>query len=156
MIEAEFRYSAKVMIYILMGGWILLGLYAVFALIRRGMALTVIVMLAVCLLLLLIPEAVKQRILNTMEIPDSGISLDHILLFFFSTILILRGFLTAGIPLLQVVVSLLIFSLATEMLQYFTSHRDPLITDGVTNIVGILIGVIAFRLIRLTSILRTP
>lgn len=151
LIEVESRLSVKYLTHVLLACWVALGCGIVVVLVRLKLLFPVGLMAVVAILLLLIPESFKLEILDRLNywIPGTDyVPLDHLLLFFLASVIIYYS--TRRVPgagLWQVTLSLITFSLVTEILQYYTVHRDPGLQDGIVNLVGILAAVAVFRIL---------
>lgn len=150
--EVESLLSVKLLTYLLLACWLALGLGSTIGLISLKMWLPSTTMAFIGVLLLLIQESFKLEILQRLEewIPViNNFPFDHLFLFFMATLIIC--FSTSGkqnAALWQVVFSLVTFSLATEVLQYFTTHREPRLLDSIMNLVGILSATLLFLFIQ--------
>jgi hypothetical protein len=102
-------------------------------------------------LLIFLPESLKVEILAPADALLKIGSFDHLALFILGTIGVRLLFPIANPGLL--LFSIITFATASETLQYFTSHREPLVLDWVFNQIGILIG---FSLITAIRQIRAP
>ncbi|MDA0273156.1 MAG: VanZ family protein, partial [Proteobacteria bacterium] len=73
-------------------------------------------------------------------------SFDHLAPFMLATIGVRLLFPVANPGLL--VLSFITFATASETLQYFTSHREPLVLDWAFDLLGILMGLSLIAAIR--------
>ena len=152
--EVEPRLIIKSIAYILLGCWVALGLGVVGVLFKLEMWWPAAVVLLVGFLMLLIPESAKHWLLGVIEnyVPGlQGFSTDHILLFWMASCVIFASALKTQAALSKVVFCMITFSIATEMLQYYTSHRNPGVVDGLSSILGILLAVPVFLMIGLVK-----
>lgn len=156
--EVEPRSSIKFLTHLLLVCWIAVGIAVIGALLQSKMWLPAVLMSMVGILLLLISEGFKLEILDRLEnwIPGSGnLPFDHFFLYLTASLI-----MCFSVDRLQkkglwlVVLSLTTFSLSTEMLQYYTSHRDPRLLDGITNVIGILTGAMVLLIFRLSMATR--
>jgi uncharacterized membrane protein required for colicin V production len=155
--EVESRFSVRLLTYLLLACWLLLGVAIIVALVRLQMWLEGLILSLASILLLLISETFKQEILGRLEVWIPGINnfaVDHLLLFFAATIIICYNINYKQISdIRNVVFSLVTFSLATEALQYYTSHREPRLLDSLTNIAGISLAALIFLAHRVSKLL---
>lgn len=154
--EVESRFPVKLLTYLLLACWLIVGVGVIVALTRLRMWLTGFILSLVGILLLLISETFKLEILGRLEVWILGINnfaVDHLLLFFTATLIICYNTNHKQITgIRQLLFSLVSFSLATEAMQYYTSHRDPRLLDSLINIAGISLAALIFLLHRASKL----
>jgi hypothetical protein len=155
--EVESKYPVRFLAYLLLACWLILGIGIIAALARLQMWVTVFALCLTSTLLLLISESLKLEITVRLEYLVPGVNdlaFDHLLLFFLlTTILCYNVSITQISDIWPLLISLVIFSLATEALQYYTSHREPRLLDTFANIAGISSAALIFVLHRASRLL---
>jgi len=131
--------------YILFIVWFTLILITTITLLKLSLTATLGFITALGLLVLL-PETLKVQILAPADALLKMGSFDHLALFMLGTIGVRLLFPVAKPGLL--VCSFITFATASETLQYFTSHREPLVLDWAFDLVGILAGLSLIEAIR--------
>ncbi len=144
--EVEPRLIFNILAAVLLISWSGLLITLLLFLLRTPNRLSIVVALLIIFVLLLIPEGAKQSIQSALAIGDSNFPMDHLLLFSLSTLLVLFETEKHHIPVIQVIGGLVTFSVSTEVLQYFSSHRSPAVLDELTNLLGISVAMAIFRL----------
>jgi hypothetical protein len=146
--EVKERLLIIVLSYLLLACWVVLGTVVIVLMVRMRMWIPATIILTAGTLLLLIPDTIKTSILNKFEklIPAiSHLPLDHLFLFMMATFVIY--YTSHGKPathLWKIAFGLITFSFASEALQYFTNHRDPLLRDLAANVAGITLGILVY------------
>ncbi len=132
----------------LLAGWILLGAAGLFMLLRKGMVFSTGVALFALGLLVWLPESVKHSLLDGTGLGTAtlgGLPLDHLLLVFPASWMVLYESRWRGMPFLPVLILLVTFAVSTECIQYYSNHRNPQLLDAVANLVAIGFSVFLFR-----------
>ncbi|MBV1878300.1 MAG: hypothetical protein KUG79_11710 [Pseudomonadales bacterium] len=124
--------------------WVLFGFVCLYACLERKMYSLLLILFNVAVLLLLIPEVQKRELLQYLacQLPVMSVfPIDHVVLFFIVTLVIQWLYLKPGSQsFLTSIITLLVFSLVSECLQYYTSHREPSGLDASANIFAILLA----------------
>ena len=148
LVEIEPKSIVKLMTYAVLSCWLTLGLVVLFSLVRRKMWLPCLVTIVATLLLLVIPESLKLTLLDVLKywVPHSkGIPVEHLILFFPAALLLcFISKYTPAMRLAPTMLSLVTFSIASEVLQYYTAHRNPTLIDGITNVTSISLALMFF------------
>ena len=128
--------------------WIALAVIVVIAMISRGLWMILPVVSSIIFLLLFIPRAQKELLLEWSDTlwsaffpPSWQIDFDHLVLFMlFSTFVdIYLRFLKISIAGYQVLLSLLTVAISLEVLQYYSDFRRVSLEDAAVNMIGVVV-----------------